>query len=107
MRAFEEAMPQLARLNTQVLGISVDSVPTKKAWAKSLGIKSFPLLSDFWPHGEVSKSYGVFDEERGFAKRAIFVVDKEGFVCFSKVYPTKEEPDIEEILEIVRKVEER
>jgi len=106
MRAFEEAMPRFVRLNTQVLGISVDSVPTKEAWAKSLGIKSFPLLSDFWPHGEVSRSYGVLNTEKGFAERAVFVVDKEGLIRFSKVYPIKEVPDVEEILEVVRKLEE-
>lgn len=107
MRAFEEAMPRFARLNTQVLGISVDSVPTKEAWAKSLEIQSFPLLSDFWPHGEVSRSYGVLNEEKGFAKRAVFVVDKEGLIRFSKVYPIKEVPDVEEVLEAVRKLEVR
>ena len=107
MRAFEEAMPRFARLNTQVLGISVDSVPTKEVWAKSLEIKSFPLLSDFWPHGKVAKSYGVFNGEKGFAKRAIFVVDKEGLIQFSKVYAVKEVPDVEEILEVVPKLEER
>jgi len=105
MRAFEEAMPRFARLNTQVLGISVDSVPTKEAWAKSLGIKSFPLLSDFWPHGEVARSYCVLNDEKGFAKRAVFVVDKEGLIRFSKVYAMREVPDVGEILEVVRRLE--
>lgn len=104
MRAFEEAMPRFARLNTQVLGISVDSIPAKEAWAKSLGIKSFRLLSDFWPHGKVAKSYGVFNEEKGFAKRAVFVVDKEGLIRFSEIYPPKEVPDVDEVLEVVRKL---
>jgi alkyl hydroperoxide reductase subunit AhpC len=105
MRAFEEAMPRFARLNTQVLGISVDSVPTKEAWAKSLGIKSFPLMSDFWPHGEIARRYGVFDEEKGFAKRVVFVVDKEGLIRFSKVYAMREVPDVGNILEVVRRLE--
>jgi len=105
MRAFEEAMPRFARLNTQVLGISVDSVPTKEAWAKSLGIKSFPLLSDFWPHGDVARSYRVLNDEKGFAKRAVFVVDKEGLIRFSKVYPLKEAPDVGEIVEVVKTLE--
>ncbi len=65
------------------------------------------LLSDFWPHGEVAKSYGVLNGEKGFAKRAVFVVDKEGLSRFSKVYPVKEVPDVGEILEAVRKVEGR
>lgn len=104
MRAFEEAMPRFARLNAQVLGISVDSVPTKEVWAKSLEIKSFPLLSDFWPHGKVAKSYGVLNEEKGFAERAVFVVDKKGLICFSKVYPVREVPGVGEILDVVRKL---
>lgn len=97
-------MPRFARLNTQVLGITVDSIPTKEAWAKSLEIKSFPLLSDFWPHGKVAKSYGVLNKEKGFAHRAVFVVDKGGLICFSKVYPAKEVPDVDEVLEVVRKL---
>lgn len=104
MRAFEEAMPRFARLNTQVLGISVDSVPTKEAWAKSLGIKAFPLLSDFWPHGEAARRYGVLREE-GFAERAIFVVDKQGIIRFAKIYPVRELPTVEEVLGVIKTLE--
>jgi len=60
-----------------VLGISVDSSPANKAFAKQEGL-SFPLLSDF--QRTVSKQYGIFNEQRGFANRTTFVVDKEGII---------------------------
>lgn len=70
--------------NVQVLAVSVDSVPTHKVWAEQQGYE-FPLLSDFWPHGAVAQSYGVFDETKGLALRGTFVIDKEGTVRWSVV----------------------
>ncbi len=61
----------------QVLTVSVDSAASHRAWAEREGF-TFPLLADFWPHGEVARSYGVFDDKRGYAKRGTFVIDKEG-----------------------------
>jgi len=63
----------------QVLAISCDSRHAQKKWAAEQGF-NFPLLSDFWPHGEVSRRYGVFNEAVGCANRATFVIDKEGRV---------------------------
>lgn len=68
--------------DTQVLAVSIDSVPVLKAFAAAEGIEH-PLLSDFWPHGAVAKSYGVFVEEIGVANRATFVIDREGIVRWS------------------------
>jgi peroxiredoxin len=68
----------------QVLGISVDSFFTLKAWAKDEGYE-FPLLSDFWPHGEVAKAYGVFNEVGGMANRGTFLIDTEGIVQFAEM----------------------
>ncbi len=79
-------------MNTQVLGISVDHVPCLKAWAESLGGISFPLLSDFWPHGAVAKKYGVLRKE-GYTERALFIVDKQGFVRYVDVHAIDEQPD--------------
>jgi len=86
-------------LNTQVLGISVDSVPAKEAWAAALGVRSFPLLADF-PGGEVARRYGLLRPE-GFSERAVVVVDREGIVRFVKVYPLREVPRPEEIWPIL------
>lgn len=68
----------------QTLTISVDSMPTHKIFAEREGYQ-FPLLSDFWPHGEVARAYGVFNEERGIANRGTFLVDREGIVRFAEM----------------------
>jgi peroxiredoxin len=68
----------------QVLGVSVDTPFSLKAWAEQQGYQ-FPLLSDFWPHGEVAKLYGVFNEGAGLAVRGTFLIDKAGIVRFAEV----------------------
>ena len=68
----------------QILAISTDHLYALKAWSESQGF-DFPLLSDFWPHGEVAKAYGVFLEKRGMAVRGTFLVDKAGIVRFAEV----------------------
>jgi peroxiredoxin len=65
--------------DVQVLAISVDSVFTHRAWSEREKYE-FPLLSDFWPHGAVAESYGVFDANRGLATRGTFIIDKQGVV---------------------------
>jgi len=70
--------------DVQVLAVSVDSAYSHKVWAADQGYE-FPLLADFWPHGEVAKAYGVFDEAKGFAVRGTFVIDKEGVVRWKVV----------------------
>lgn len=70
--------------DVQVLGVSVDTPYSLKAWAKEQGYQ-FPLLSDFWPHGEVAKTYGVFLEAAGLAVRGTFLVDKSGVLRFVEV----------------------
>ncbi len=79
----------------------MDTVPSKKAWAEHLGIKETRLLSDFWPHGKVAQLYGIFREDEGISERANFVVDETGMVIFVKVY--RQLPDIEEIIEVLKK----
>jgi mycoredoxin-dependent peroxiredoxin len=70
--------------NVQVLGVSIDTVFTLKAWSEAEGYK-FPLLSDFWPHGAVASKYGVFNEKAGLANRGTFLVDTTGLVRFAEV----------------------
>ena len=69
--------------DVQILAISTDHPYALKAWSESQGF-DFPLLSDFWPHGEVSQAYGVFVEARGMASRGTFLVDKEGTIRFAE-----------------------
>jgi peroxiredoxin len=91
--------------DTQVLGISVDSTDTNRAWAESLGVENVLLLSDFWPHGEVAQAYGIL-REGGFTERATFIVDKEGIIRFKHVYGINELPDNEELFEALRAIAE-
>ena len=70
----------------QVLGVSCDAMPTLRVFADRGGF-TFPLLSDFWPHGEVARAYGVFDDRAGLALRGTFIVDRDGIVRWSVVNP--------------------
>ena len=70
--------------DVQLLTVSVDSPYSHKVWAEREGY-DFPLLADFWPHGAVAQAYGVFDEERGFANRGTFLIDKAGVVRFAEM----------------------
>lgn len=70
--------------DVQVLGISCDASPSQKMFAEKEGL-DYPLLSDFWPHGEVSKLYGAWFEPRGFSMRATFVIDKSGILRWSVI----------------------
>ena len=73
----------------ETLAISVDAPPTHARWAHEQGFE-FPLLSDFWPHGEVARTYGVFDDAIGLALRGTFIVDKDGKVVYTDRNPVPE-----------------
>jgi len=102
MQALEENREVLEFLNTIAIGLSVDTVPSKKAWADHLGIKTVRLLSDFWPHGQVADAYGIFREKNGFSERANIIVDVNGKIVFVKVYEIRQLPDIGEIIGIIK-----
>ncbi|HII66987.1 MULTISPECIES: peroxiredoxin [Thermococcus] len=103
MRALEENYEKFESLNVVPVGISVDPIPTKKAWAEDIGLKKLRILSDFWPHGEVAKLYGIFREKEGFSERANILVDEEGKMIFFKMYPIRELPDLDEIFEFLQR----
>ena len=103
MRSLEENHLRFDESNTVALGIGVDSVPSNKAWAESMEIKNTRLLSDFWPHGEVAKSYGIFRDKDGFSERANILVDEEQKIIFTQVYPTSQLPDIEPIIDLLER----
>ena len=67
----------------QILTVSVDSVYSHKIWAEREGY-DFPLLSDFWPHGEVARAYGVFNEHKGYANRGTFLIDEHGTIRYAQ-----------------------
>lgn len=103
MQSLEDNKAAFDSLSTVAVGISVDSIPSKKAWADSLGIKETSLLSDFWPHGEVAKMFGIFRDKNGISERANIIVDENGKIVFIKVYPILELPDIGEVIEFLKK----
>ncbi len=77
MKAYQADIAKFEASDTQVFGLSVDSVPANREFAKQIGV-TFPLLSDF--KRTVVRDYGVFNEEQGFGNRATFVIDKEGII---------------------------
>jgi peroxiredoxin len=101
MKSLEENLKEFEKLNAVPLGLSVDSVPSKNAWAKSLGIKDTKLLSDFWPHGGVASRLGLFRDKDGTSERANVILDENQKVIFVKVY-IPQLPDINEILNFLK-----
>ena len=93
-KGFEEA-------DTQVLGISVDSRQSLNQFGSSLGGMPFPLLADFFPHGKVAEMYETLNEESGTARRATFLIDKQGIMRWSKL---SGQPDIEELLGLLKEL---
>ncbi len=92
-------------MDAQVLGVSIDHVPCLKAWTESLGGITYPLMSDFWPHGRVSELYGVFREPDGYSERAIFVIDKRGYIRYIDIHDIDHQPDNDVVLEVLRRVD--
>ena len=92
-------------MNVQVLGISVDHIPVLKAWAETLGGISYPLLSDFWPHGETALKYGAFREQEGRSERAIFIIDKDGIIQYIDIHDIDEQPDNEVLFNEIRRIQ--
>jgi peroxiredoxin len=104
MLALEQNRATFDSLNAVPIGLSIDTVPSKKAWADHLGIKSLRMLADFWPHGEVARACGIFRERSGISERANIIVDGSGKVAFVKVYDLPQLPDIGEIIEVLKKL---
>jgi peroxiredoxin (alkyl hydroperoxide reductase subunit C) len=102
--AYEADLSSFTALNTQVLGISIDHVPTLKAWAQSLGGISYPILSDFWPHGDVAQKYGVLRPE-GRSERAIFVMDRQGVIQYIDIHDIDQQPDNETLRSVLRRID--
>ena len=91
--AMRDEFPEVTRDDVALLTVSVDSTYAHRAWSDAEHFQ-FELLSDFWPHGEVAKQYGVFDPERGIANRGTFIIDKDGVVRWKVVNPTPQARDL-------------
>ncbi len=103
MPSYEEDLSEFTRRNAQVLGISTDNVHSNEAWAKSMGGLSYPLLSDFWPHGRTAVDYGVL-RNAGITERAIFVVDKGGVIRYIDIHDISEQPPTDRIMAALDKL---
>ena len=104
MAAYNAELAKFAAQDAQVVGISVDSIYSSTAWEKEIGPLDYALAADYWPHGEVAQKFGVFRDQGEFAgisERAVFVVDKNGKIAFSKVYPVEQLPDTAEIFGVL------
>ena len=91
-------MKQYAEKGAQILGLSCDTVPALKVWAQSLGGIGHPLMSDYYPHGKVSESLGIFNAEGGFPMRSVTVIDPQGVVRAFHTYPGGVLPKPDEVL---------
>jgi peroxiredoxin len=93
---FVNDMNQFEKLNAQILGLSVDSVWTHKAFAEKMGI-GYPLLADFHPKGAVAERFGIYNAERGMTGRAVAIIDKSGRIAWFKTYDYPNAPEPNEI----------
>jgi peroxiredoxin (alkyl hydroperoxide reductase subunit C) len=86
-----------------LLGITVDNIPTLFAWTNQMGKLWFPVLSDFWPHGAVTKRYGVL-RSNGTSERALFIIDKKGITRYIDVHDINKRPPLEDLVSALEKL---
>ena len=97
MAGIRDRLAEFMTFDSEVLAISCDPTYALRAFADQDGL-NFPLLSDFWPHGEVSRSYDVFDERKGCPRRSSYVIDKDGLVRWAVHNANPEGRDLDEHL---------
>ncbi len=106
MPELDSRRKEFEALNAQVLDISVDSIPSHIAWReKEIGPVKVPLCSDFYPHAEVTRKFGILREGppvAGISERAAFIIGKDGKIAFAKVYGISELPNVEELIRALR-----
>jgi peroxiredoxin len=95
MSQIRSRLDEFMTFGTEILAISCDPMHSLRAFADADGL-NFPLLSDFWPHGEVTRAYDVFDESKGRPRRSSYVVDRAGKVAWSVHNPTSQGRDLDE-----------
>lgn len=95
LRELRDHLDEFVNDDTQLLAVSADSMHSLRVFGEQEGLE-FPLLSDFWPHGEASRAYGVLDEDKGCAVRGTFVVDKAGVLRWSVVNALPDARDLDD-----------
>jgi peroxiredoxin len=104
MLSIEVNYDNFTSLNAVPVGLSIDSLPTKKAWSDDMKLKELKILSDFFPQGVVAKAYGLFRDKHGTAERANVIVDEKGKVAWVKVYEVLYLPDVNEVIAALKKL---
>jgi peroxiredoxin len=107
MVAHQAQRAQVLGRNAETVGINVESIMNTTAWERANGPFDFPLCSDFWPHGAVSRLYGVLRESgdgTGASERAIFIVSPDGRLVFFKTYEPDETPMLDDIFPLLEKI---
>ena len=104
MSLYNQTLPLFSKHNAQLIGISVDSIWSHLAFSQQRNLH-FPLLADFNPKGQVSKTYGVYDEKLGECQRALFVLDEKGIIRWDYLSPTGINPGADGILDALEKMD--
>ncbi len=89
--------------DAQLIGITVDNIPTLFAWTNQMGRIWFPALSDFWPHGAVADTYGVLRSD-GVSERALFVIDKKGIIRYIDIHDINKRPPLDDLVKELKKL---
>lgn len=97
------AEPLFKEQDAMLLGISEDNIPSLYAWTSEMPNLWFPVLSDFWPHGEVAKKYGIL-RSSGMAERALFVIDKQGVIRYIEIHDINTRPDLGKLMNALEEV---
>jgi len=91
------------RYDAQLIGITVDNIPTLFAWTHQMGKLWFPVLSDFWTHGAVADKYGILRSD-GTSERALFVIDKKGIIRYIDIHDINKRPPLDDLVKALEKL---
>jgi len=103
MKSYQSQRSRLLAGRAETVGITVESIMNTTAWERAHGPFDFPLCSDFWPHGQVSRSYGML-QDSGASERGVVVVNPEGQVVLWHICPPEETPALEEVFPLIEGV---
>ena len=101
LRALRDALPDFSAAGVEVVGVSCDAMFSQRVWADSEQL-GFRIVSDHWPHGDIARSYDVFDDQVGVALRGTFLIDQAGIVRWSIVRGIGEPRSVDEQLAAAR-----
>lgn len=104
LQCFQRERTRVLAMNAETVAVTVDSIMNSTAWEREIGPFEFPICSDFWPQGEVSKRYGVLEEQgesAGASKRAVFAIDRRGTIVFRKTYDAGQAAPLDEALAVL------